>query len=146
MSDNEYKMLSQLFLDEVNRLTLQKIICKKRDENDIDIVTTISSRSRCNHIQRSCVSSIFAQYAGQFLGVSCELTYIKQAAIWNKRFRHAGKVRFNEEMSESEIFCRPFFQKMSILTFFLSHTKFLHIVETTIVVWIYPRGMLHVFL
>ena len=132
MSDNDQNAI-QPFLDEVNRLTLQKESYQKKRDEQYDIVTTISSKIEDVITSNVHVfSSIFAQYAGQFLGVSCELTYIKQAGDLNKRFYPviAGKVRFNEEeMSESQRFFVDHSFRMSILTFFYRTPTF-YIVET----------------
>ncbi len=117
----------------MNRLTLQKESYQKKRDEQYDIVTTISSKIEDVITSNVHVfSSIFAQYAGQFLGVSCELTYIKQAGDLNKRFYPviAGKVRFNEEeMSESQRFFVDHSFRMSILTFFYRTPTF-YIVET----------------
>lgn len=132
MSDNSQNSI-QPFLDEVNRLTLQKEAYQKQRDEQYNIVTSIS-----NEIEDAITanvhvfSSIFAQYAGKFLGVPCELTYIKQAGDNNKRFYPVidGKVRFyEEEMSESQRFFVDHSFRMSILTFFYRIPSF-YIVET----------------
>ena len=96
MSDNSQNSI-QPFLDEVNRLTLQKEAYQKQRDEQYNIVTSISNE--IDDVITANVhvfSSIFAQYAGKFLGVPCELTYIKQAGDNNKRFYPVidGKVRF----------------------------------------------------
>ncbi len=107
MSDNSQNSI-QPFLDEVNRLTLQKEAYQKQRDEQYNIVTSISNEIEDVITANVHVfSSIFAQYAGKFLGVPCELTYIKQAGDNNKRFYPVidGKVRFyEEEMSESQRF------------------------------------------
>ncbi len=132
MSDNSQNSI-QPFLDEVNRLTQQKEAYQKQRDEQYNIVTSIS-----NEIEDvitanvHAFSSIFAQYAGKFLGVPCELTYIKQTGDTNKRFYPVidGKVRFyEEEMSESQRFFVDHSFRMSILTFFYRTPSF-YIVET----------------
>lgn len=86
ISDNSRNSI-QPFLDEVNRLTQQKEAYQKQRDEQYDIVTSITNEiedviTANVHI----FSSIFAQYAGMFLGLPCELTYIKQANDTNKRF------------------------------------------------------------
>ena len=133
MSDNCQNSI-QPFLDEVNRLTLQKEAYQKQRDEQYNIVTSISNE--IDDVITANVhvfSSIFAQYAGKFLGVPCELTYIKQAGDNNKRFYPVidGKVRFyEEEMSESQRFFVDHSFRMSILTFFYRTPSF-YIVETT---------------
>ncbi len=132
MSDNSQNSI-QPFLDEVNRLTLQKEAYQKQRDEQYNIVTSISNE--IDDVITANVhvfSSIFAQYAGKFLGVPCELTYIKQAGDNNKRFYPVidGKVRFyEEEMSESQRFFVDHSFRMSILTFFYRTPSF-YIVET----------------
>lgn len=132
MSDNSQNSI-QPFLDEVNRLTLQKEDYQKQRDEQYNIVTSISNEIEdviTANVQ--VFSSIFAQYAGKFLGVPCELTYIKQAGDINKRFYPVidGKVRFYaEEMSESQRFFVDHSFRMSILTFFYRTPSF-YIVET----------------
>lgn len=132
MSDNSQNSI-QPFLDEVNRLTQQKEAYQKQRDEQYDIVTSISNEIEDVITANVHVfSSIFAQYAGKFLGVSCELTYIKQAGDTNKRFYPVidGKVRFyEEEMSESQRFFVDHSFRMSILTFFYRTPSF-YIVET----------------
>lgn len=136
MSDNSQNSI-QPFLDEVNRLTLQKEAYQKQRDEQYNIVTSISNE--IDDVITANVhvfSSIFAQYAGKFLGVPCELTYIKQAGDNNKRFYPVidGKVRFyEEEMSESQRFFVDHSFRMSILTFFYRTPSF-YIVETLIAV------------
>ena len=107
MSDNSQNSI-QPFLDEVNYLTQQKEKYQKQRDEQYDIVTSISEEIEdiiTANVQ--AFSSIFAQYAGKFLGVPCELTYMKQVGDSNKRFYPIidGKVRFyEEEMSESQRF------------------------------------------
>lgn len=132
ISDNSRNSI-QPFLDEVNRLTQQKEAYQKQRDEQYDIVTSITNEiedviTANVHI----FSSIFAQYAGMFLGLPCELTYIKQANDTNKRFYPVidGKVRFYaEEMSESQRFFVDHSFRMSILTFFYRTPSF-YIVET----------------
>lgn len=132
ISDNSQNSI-QPFLDEVNRLTLQKEAYQKQRDEQYNIVTSISNE--IDDVITANVhvfSSIFAQYAGKFLGVPCELTYIKQAGDNNKRFYPVidGKVRFyEEEMSESQRFFVDHSFRMSILTFFYRTPSF-YIVET----------------
>lgn len=127
MSDNSQNSI-QPFLDEVNRLTLQKEAYQKQRDEQYNIVTSISNE--IDDVITANVhvfSSIFAQYAGKFLGVPCELTYIKQAGDNNKRFYPVidGKVRFyEEEMSESQRFFVDHSFRMSILTFFYRTPSF----------------------
>lgn len=132
MSDNSQNSI-QPFLDEVNRLTLQKEAYQKQRDEQYNIVTSISNEIEDVITANVHVfSSIFAQYAGKFLGVPCELTYIKQAGDNNKRFYPVidGKVRFyEEEMSESQRFFVDHSFRMSILTFFYRTPSF-YIVET----------------
>ena len=132
MSDNSQNSI-QPFLDEVNRLTQQKEAYQKQRDEQYDIVTSISNEIEDVITSNVHVfSSIFAQYAGKFLGVPCELTYIKQAGDSNKRFYPVidGKVRFyEEEMSESQRFFVDHSFRMSILTFFYRTPSF-YIVET----------------
>lgn len=132
MSDNSQNSI-QPFLDEVNRLTLQKETYQKQRDEQYNIVTSISNEIEDVITANVHVfSSIFAQYAGKFLGVPCELTYIKQAGDNNKRFYPVidGKVRFyEEEMSESQRFFVDHSFRMSILTFFYRIPSF-YIVET----------------
>ena len=132
MSDNSQNSI-QPFLDEVNRLTQQKEAYQKQRDEQYDIVTSISNEIEDVITSNVHVfSSIFAQYAGKFLGVPCELTYIKQAGDSNKRFYPVidGKVRFyEEEMSESQRFFVGHSFRMSILTFFYRTPSF-YIVET----------------
>lgn len=132
MSDNSQNSI-QPFLDEVNRLTLQKEAYQKQRDEQYNIVTSISNEIEDVITANVHVfSSIFAQYAGKFLGVPCELTYIKQTGDNNKRFYPVidGKVRFyEEEMSESQRFFVDHSFRMSILTFFYRTPSF-YIVET----------------
>ena len=132
MSDNSQNSI-QPFLDEVNRLTQQKEAYQKQRDEQYDIVTSISNEIEDVITANVHVfSSFFAQYAGKFLGVPCELTYIKQAGDTNKRFYPVidGKVRFyEEEMSESQRFFVDHSFRMSILTFFYRTPSF-YIVET----------------
>ena len=132
MSDNSQNSI-QPFLDEVNRLTQQKEAYQKQRDEQYDIVTSISNEIEDVITSNVHVfSSIFAQYAGKFLGVPCELTYIKQAGDSSKRFYPVidGKVRFyEEEMSESQRFFVDHSFRMSILTFFYRTPSF-YIVET----------------
>lgn len=132
MSDNSKNSI-QPFLDEVNRLTLQKEAYQKQRDEQYNIVTSISNEIEDVITANVHVfSSIFAQYAGKFLGVPCELTYIKQTGDNNKRFYPVidGKVRFyEEEMSESQRFFVDHSFRMSILTFFYRTPSF-YIVET----------------
>lgn len=132
MSDNSQNSI-QPFLDEVNRLTQQKVAYLKQRDEQYDIVASISNEIEDVITSNVHVfSSIFAQYAGKFLGVPCELTYIKQAGDSNKRFYPVidGKVRFyEEEMSESQRFFVDHSFRMSILTFFYRTPTF-YIVET----------------
>ena len=131
-SDNSQNSI-QPFLDEVNRLTLQKEAYQKQRDEQYNIVTSISNEIEDVITANVHVfSSIFAQYAEKFLGVPCELTYIKQAGDNNKRFYPVidGKVRFyEEEMSESQRFFVDHSFRMSILTFFYRTPSF-YIVET----------------
>jgi len=132
MSDNSQNSI-QPFLDEVNYLTQQKEKYQKQRDEQYDIVTSISEEIEdiiTTNVQ--AFSSIFAQYAGKFLGVPCELTYMKQVGDSNKRFYPIidGKVRFyEEEMSESQRFFVDHSFRMSILTFFYKTPSF-YIVET----------------
>lgn len=132
MSDNSQNSI-QPFLDEVNYLTQQKEKYQKQRDEQYDIVTSISEEIEdiiTANVQ--AFSSIFAQYAGKFLGVPCELTYMKQVGDSNKRFYPIidGKVRFyEEEMSESQRFFVDHSFRMSILTFFYKTPSF-YIVET----------------
>lgn len=132
MSDNSQNSI-QPFLDEVNYLTQQKEKYQKQRDEQYDIVTSISEEIEdiiTANVQ--VFSSIFAQYAGKFLGVPCELTYMKQVGDSNKRFYPIidGKVRFyEEEMSESQRFFVDHSFRMSILTFFYKTPSF-YIVET----------------
>lgn len=132
MSDNSQNSI-QPFLDEVNRLTVQKEAYQKQRDEQYNIVTSISNEIEDVITANVYIfSSIFAQYAGKFLGVPCELTYIKQAGDSNKRFYPVidGKVRFyEEEMSESQRFFVDHSFRMSILTFFYRTPSF-YIVET----------------
>jgi len=132
MSDNSQNSI-QPFLDEVNRLTLQKETYQKQRDEQYNIVTSISNEIEDVITANVHVfSSIFAQYAGKFLGVPCELTYIKQTGDTNKRFYPVidGKVRFyEEEMSESQRFFVDHSFRMSILTFFYRTPSF-YIIET----------------
>ena len=132
MSDNSQNSI-QPFLDEVNRLTQQKEAYQKQRDEQYDIVTSISNEIEDVITSNVHVfSSIFAQYAGKFLGVPCELTYIKQVGDSSKRFYPVidGKVRFyEEEMSESQRFFVDHSFRMSILTFFYRTPSF-YIVET----------------
>ncbi len=132
MSDNSQNSI-QPFLDEVNSLTQQKEYYQKQRDEQYDIVTSISNEIEdiiTANVQ--AFSSIFSQYAGKFLGVPCELTYMKQVRDSNKRFYPIidGKVRFyEEEMSESQRFFVDHSFRMSILTFFYKTPSF-YIVET----------------
>ena len=132
MSDNSQNSI-QPFLDEVNYLTQQKEKYQKQRDEQYDIVTSISNEIEdiiTANVQ--AFSSIFSQYAGKFLGVPCELTYMKQVRDSNKRFYPIidGKVRFyEEEMSESQRFFVDHSFRMSILTFFYKTPSF-YIVET----------------
>ena len=132
MSDNSQNSI-QPFLDEVNYLTQQKEKYQKQRDEQYDIVTSISEEIEdiiTANVQ--AFSSIFSQYAGKFLGVPCELTYMKQVRDSNKRFYPIidGKVRFyEEEMSESQRFFVDHSFRMSILTFFYKTPSF-YIVET----------------
>ncbi|EIW94150.1 chromosome segregation protein [Capnocytophaga ochracea] len=132
MSDNSQNSI-QPFLDEVNSLTQQKEYYQKQRDEQYDIVTSISNEIEdiiTANVQ--AFSSIFSQYAGKFLGVPCELTYMKQVGDSNKRFYPIidGKVRFyEEEMSESQRFFVDHSFRMSILTFFYKTPSF-YIVET----------------
>lgn len=132
MSDNSQNSI-QPFLDEVNYLTQQKEYYQKQRDEQYDIVTSISNEIEdiiTANVQ--AFSSIFSQYAGKFLGVPCELTYMKQVRDSNKRFYPIidGKVRFyEEEMSESQRFFVDHSFRMSILTFFYKTPSF-YIVET----------------
>lgn len=134
MSDNSQNSI-QPFLDEVNSLTQQKEYYQKQRDEQYDIVTSISNEIEdiiTANVQ--AFSSIFSQYAGKFLGVPCELTYMKQVRDSNKRFYPIidGKVRFyEEEMSESQRFFVDHSFRMSILTFFYKTPSF-YIVETPI--------------
>lgn len=132
MADNENNSI-QPFLDEVNRLTLQKESYQKQSDEQYKIVTSISNEIEDVITENvHTFSSIFAKYAGKFLGVPCELTYIKQSGDSNKRFYPVidGKVRFYaEEMSESQRFFVDHSFRMSILTFFYTTPSF-YIVET----------------
>lgn len=133
MSDNSQNSI-QPFLDEVNSLTQQKEYYQKQRDEQYDIVTSISNEIEdiiTANVQ--AFSSIFSQYAGKFLGVPCELTYMKQVRDSNKRFYPIidGKVRFyEEEMSESQRFFVDHSFRMSILTFFYKTPSF-YIVETS---------------
>ena len=132
MLDNTNNSI-QPFLDEVKRLTLEKELYQGKRDEQYDIVAAITKEiedviTKNVHI----FSSIFARYAGMFLGVNCELTYIKQAGDMNKRFFPVidGKIRFYaEEMSESQRFFIDHSFRMSILTFFYQSPTF-YIVET----------------
>ena len=132
MSDNSDNAI-QPFLDEVNRLTKQKESYQKQRDEQYEIVTSITNKIEdVITANVHTFSSIFAQYAGKFLGIPCELTYIKQVGDTNKRFYPVidGKVRFYaEEMSESQRFFVDHSFRMSILTFFYRTPSF-YIVET----------------
>ena len=114
-------------------MTQQKEYYQKQRDEQYDIVTSISNEIEdiiTANVQ--AFSSIFSQYAGKFLGVPCELTYMKQVRDSNKRFYPIidGKVRFyEEEMSESQRFFVDHSFRMSILTFFYKTPSF-YIVET----------------
>ncbi|RHR59548.1 AAA family ATPase [Parabacteroides sp. AF17-28] len=132
MADNKNNSI-QPFLDEVNRLTLQKESYQKQSDEQYKIVTSISNEIEDVITENVHIfSSIFAKYAGKFLGVPCQLTYIKQSGDTNKRFYPVidGKVRFYaEEMSESQRFFVDHSFRMSILTFFYTTPSF-YIIET----------------
>lgn len=132
MSDNANNSI-QPFLDEINRLTLQKESYQKQSEEQYNIAASISREIEDVITENvHAFSSIFAGYAGKFLGVSCELTYIKQSGDANKRFYPVidGKARFYaDEMSESQRFFVDHSFRMSILTFFYTTPAF-YIVET----------------
>lgn len=132
MADNSQNSI-QPFLDEVNRLTQQKESYQRQRDEQYATVTSITNKIEdVITANVHTFSSIFAQYAGKFLGVPCELTYIKQAGDTNKRFYPVidGKVRFYaEEMSESQRFFVDHSFRMSILTFFYRTPSF-YIVET----------------
>lgn len=132
MSDNANNSI-QPFLDEINRLTLQKESYQKQSEEQYNISASISREIEDVITENVyAFSSIFAGYAGNFLGVPCELTYIKQSGDANKRFYPVidGKARFYaDEMSESQRFFVDHSFRMSILTFFYTTPAF-YIVET----------------
>ena len=76
-------------------------------------------------------SVLFSEYAGEFLGVKCSLTY-DDLGDGNKRFYPVidGKIRqFEEELSESQRFFIDHSFRMSILSFFYKKPSF-YIVET----------------
>lgn len=76
-------------------------------------------------------SLLFSQFAGEFLGVKCSLTY-DDLGEGGKRFYPVinGKIRQNEEaLSESQRFFIDHSFRMSILSFFYTKPSF-YIVET----------------
>ena len=132
MSDNSHNSI-QPFLDEIERLTNEKINNQHKSEEFLKKANDISKQIEdeiTNNVH--AFSDIFSTYAGMFLGVPCYLTYMKQQGSEIKRFYPVidGKIRFDEEeMSESQRFFIDHSFRMSILTFFYNTPAF-YIVET----------------
>lgn len=122
----------QALVDEYNKYLSEKQKYQKLSEECKIKAQELTSRIEEEILSNvSRFSSIFAGYAGRFLGVSCSLEY-NSYDNRPKRFYPIidGKVRKQEEsLSESQRFFVDHSFRMSILTFFYQSPSF-YIVET----------------
>lgn len=128
-SPNELKA----FYDEIVRLDLEKNKFQELSRSFYQKAEKINKEIESQIILNTVkFSSIFSEYAGDFLGVPCSLTFDKSNYSTIKRFYPVidGKIRFHEEeLSESQRFFIDHSFRMSILSYFYSSPTF-YIVET----------------
>lgn len=122
----------QEFYNEIN--SLEKLKNKFQEQSKIEkLKAERISKEIENEISSITkkFSLLFSDYAGEFLGVQCSLTY-DDLGDGNKRFYPVidGKLRqYEEELSESQRFFIDHSFRMSILAFFYTKPTF-YIVET----------------
>lgn len=118
---DEIDILEKLKNDFLEKSRLEKIKAEKFSKLIEEQISKETNR----------FSILFSEYAGEFLGVKCSLTY-DDFIDGNKRFYPVidGKIRHNEEeLSESQRFFIDHSFRMSILSFFYTKPAF-YIVET----------------
>lgn len=122
----------QAFYEEIDSLEKKKLEFQEKSVHFQKIADGISLKI-ANEIKKNVgvFSSLFAGFAGEFLGVDCSLTY---DSYENKPARFYpvinGQIRkYEEELSESQRFFIDHSFRMSILSFFYSKPSF-YIVET----------------
>ncbi|WP_210476149.1 hypothetical protein [Pantoea ananatis] len=123
----------QAFYDEINRLEFEKNKYQDLSRTYSSKAEKISKEIESQILNSTAkFSTIFSEYAGDFLGVKCSLTFEKMTSSSIRRFYPMidDKVRFyEEELSESQRFFIDHSFRMSILTYFYSSPTF-YIVET----------------
>ena len=119
--------------DQLNSLAAEKESFQKKSIECASEAQVLTKRIEDEVLANvSRFSSIFADYAGRFLGVPCSLEYADHDSTGVKRFYPIidGKIRKQEEsLSESQRFFIDHSFRMSILTFFYQSPSF-YIVET----------------
>ncbi|SFS30626.1 AAA family ATPase [Lutibacter maritimus] len=122
----------QAFYDEIANLEKLKNEFQEKstiEKNKADEFSKLIEEQISKETKR--FSILFSEFAGEFLGVKCSLTYA-DLGDGNKRFYPVidGKTRqFEEELSESQRFFVDHSFRMSILSFFYTKPTF-YIVET----------------
>lgn len=122
----------QAFYEEIKRLESEKVKYQELSRIALNKAESISKEIEQQIISNtSKFSALFSEYAENFLGVKCSLTFDKLTS-GNRRFYPVidGKTRIYEEaLSESQRFFIDHSFRMSILSFFYSTPTF-YIVET----------------
>lgn len=122
----------QPFIDEIERLEMEKIENQLRSKQEVDKAESFYQEIKERIIESaSQLSSLFSSFAGSFLGVQCSLTFDALNGQ-DRRFYPVidGRIRRNEEeLSESQRFFVDHSFRMSILSFFYI-TPMFYIVET----------------
>ncbi|EAA8668932.1 AAA family ATPase, partial [Salmonella enterica] len=119
-----YEEIKGLESDKLKYQELSRLALNKAESISREIEQQIISNT-------SKFSALFSEYAENFLGVKCSLTFDKLTS-GNRRFYPVidGKTRiYEEELSESQRFFIDHSFRMSILSFFYSTPTF-YIVET----------------
>lgn len=122
----------QAFYDEIANLEKLKNEFQEKstiEKNKADEFSKLIEEQISKETNR--FSILFSEFAGEFLGVKCSLTYA-DLGDGNKRFYPVidGKIRqYEEELSESQRFFIDHSFRMSILSFFYTKPTF-YIVET----------------
>ena len=123
----------QPFLEEMERLQKDKEAFQRRSIEEKLRAAKISQKMEAEVTENVLqFSRLFSNYAEQFLGVECKLTYTKLDDDTSMRFYPVigGITRKNEEeLSESQRFFIDHSFRMAILTFFYQTPTF-YIVET----------------
>lgn len=122
----------QAFYEEIKGLESDKLKYQELSRLALNKAESISREIEQQIISNtSKFSALFSEYAENFLGVKCSLTFDKLTS-GNRRFYPVidGKTRiYEEELSESQRFFIDHSFRMSILSFFYSTPTF-YIVET----------------